>query len=220
MSAIASNQVAVAQDMVDVDVKLHSGSVIGVFMASDWHTLQKLKIPGTSLAMDLKVRPVFTYLQYLRSIHLPAGLSKTTSISKTVGESTTTTVEESISDTIKASAGIVEDETSFSLSLGFSQTWESSRTTEDSFTLTGPTSIYFYQPVTVIVHQQTGPFPSPFLGGYPAWAVKVLGTASYMLASVKLDRTIGLNKSVGLVSFKDVCTYLYGDGWKKWKPGS
>lgn len=219
-ASIASKMIADARDMIDVDVQLHSGDYLGSFMHADWIQLQKLTVPtpGKKLMMSLKVRPVLTYLKYLRSIHLPDGLSKTTSVSKTVGQSSTVSVEASISETVEAGIGVVEDSTEFSLSVGYSSTWESSRTTEDSFTLTGPTSIYFYQPVTVMAYMQSGIFPAPFLGTYPSWATKKVGQKQFMLTSIMLDRTVGLNTSVGLVSFKTVCQFLFGDGWTKWKP--
>lgn len=206
--------------MVEVDEFLYSGKNLAVIMQSDWVTLSKERLPGTPIAFDLKVRPVMTFLKYLRSIHVPEGLSTTTSVSKTVGQSDGVSVDASVSTTVSAGIGIVEDETEFSLSVGYSHTWESSRTTEDSYTLTGPASIYFYQPVTIMAYLQAGQWPLAFVHGTPQFGMKVTRGGSYMLSSVMQDKTIGLNKNVGLMSLKAASQYLFNAGWKTWKhPG-
>lgn len=207
-----------ATDMIDVDVKLYSGDYLGVFLKSDWNTLYTQVYPIPGLTEDLKVKPIFTYLKYLRSIHLPEGLSTTTSVSKTIGQSDTVSIDATVSESIKAGIGVIEDTTEFSLSVGYSHTWESSRTTEDSYTLQGPASIYFYQPVTVIAYLQEGPLPIPILGSYPTWATKLTpGVSVYFLSAISHDKTIALNNSVGLTSFKSICEDLFNDGFGNWK---
>ncbi len=214
---MSSTTYPTAKDMTEVDETLYSGKYLGVFTDSDWVTLANDKIGSVDFGMDLEIRPVFTYLKYLRSIHMPEGLSTTTSISKTVGQSSTLSVDASITETIEGGIGIIEDSTEFSLSVGFSHTWETSRTTEDSFTITGPASIYFYQPVVVMAYKLGGAWPSGFLSTYPDYADAEIDGDYYMLTAVKQDKTVGLNDNIGLLHFKSVCEYLLSsDGQSEW----
>lgn len=213
---MASAKYPTASNMIEVDEALHSGDDIGVLMKGDWVEIADYQLPSI-FGVTLYTKPVFTYLKYLRSVHLPDGLSTTTSVSKTVGQSDTVSVDASVSETIEGGIGVVEESTEFTLSLGYSHTWESSRTTEDSYTLTGPTSIYFYQPVTVIAYKQASALPAPLLENYPPWATKLVSpTLAYFLASVGHDKTVGLNASVGLLSAQAVCSYLLGEGLASW----
>ena len=96
----------VAKNMIEVDELIYNGKNLAVIMDSEWITLSKERFPGTPFAFDLKVRPVMTFLKYLRSIHLPEGLSTTTSVSKTVGHSDTVSVDASVSTTVSVGTAL------------------------------------------------------------------------------------------------------------------
>jgi hypothetical protein len=101
-----------------------------------------------------KMKPIFAYLKYIEKKLVPSGMEQTYTFKKIKGSVKTWSISINITQSIEASIGPVQSNTS--ISLGFDYSKQISEQTEETWEqkVKGPVTFYVYQPVIVFALDQ------------------------------------------------------------------
>lgn len=110
-----------------------------------------------------RMKPIFAYLKYIEKKLIPEGTIEKYIFKKIKGTVKTWSISVNITQSVEASIGFVQSNTS--ISLGFDYSNQISETVEQTWekTVTGPVTYYVYQPVVVYaLDQPVGYDNNPF----------------------------------------------------------
>jgi hypothetical protein len=111
-----------------------------------------------------RMKPIFAYLKYVEKKLVPGGMEQTYEFKKIKGTVKTWSISVNITQSVEASIGFAQSNTS--ISLGFDYSKQISEQTEETWTqkVTGPVTYYVYQPVIVFALDQPNGYNSNSFG--------------------------------------------------------